>query len=75
MAGRHDYIPDAIEKGAVALVVPKDIDLPKDIAVIRVINVKSMAFISAHIWLSGKEAHHNLTVPRVRHDGMYDKTI
>lgn len=47
VADGHDYIPDAIEKGAVALVVEKDIDLPKDITVIRVVNArKALAFMS-----------------------------
>lgn len=44
----HDYIPQVIEKGAVAIVIERDIELPKDIVVIRVENArKALAFMSA----------------------------
>lgn len=48
VADGHDYIPDAIKKGAVAIVIEKDIELPKDITVIRVDNGRrALAFMSA----------------------------
>ncbi len=44
----HDYIPQVIEKGAVAIIVEKDIELPKDVTVIRVDNArKALAYMSA----------------------------
>lgn len=44
----HDYISDVIDKGAVAIVIEKDIELPKNITVIRVDNArKALAFMSA----------------------------
>ena len=44
----HDYIPQVIEKGAGAIVIEKDIELPKDVTVIRVDNArKALAFMSA----------------------------
>ncbi|HHT87476.1 MAG TPA: UDP-N-acetylmuramoyl-L-alanyl-D-glutamate--2,6-diaminopimelate ligase [Clostridiales bacterium] len=44
----HDYIPQAIEKGASVIVIEKEIELPKDVTVIRVENArKALAFMSA----------------------------
>lgn len=44
----HDYIPEVIDKGAAAIVIEKDIDLPKNITVIRVDSGrKALAFMSA----------------------------
>ncbi len=44
----HDYIPQVIEKGATAIVIERDIDLLKDVAVIRVDNARrALAFMSA----------------------------
>ncbi|NLO10597.1 MAG: UDP-N-acetylmuramoyl-L-alanyl-D-glutamate--2,6-diaminopimelate ligase [Clostridiales bacterium] len=44
----HDYIPQVIEKGATAIVIEKDIELPKGLTVIRVDNARrALAFMSA----------------------------
>lgn len=44
----HDYIPDVIEKGATAIVIEKEIDLPENVTVIRVQNARrALAFMSA----------------------------
>ena len=44
----HNYIKDVIDKGAVAIVIEKDIELPRDIIVIRVDNARqALAFMSA----------------------------
>ena len=44
----HDYIPQVIEKGTTAIVIEKDIELPKGVTVIRVDNArKALAFMSA----------------------------
>lgn len=44
----HDYIPEVITKGVAAIIIEKDIELPKDVAVIRVDNArKALAFMSA----------------------------
>ncbi|NLJ97099.1 MAG: UDP-N-acetylmuramoyl-L-alanyl-D-glutamate--2,6-diaminopimelate ligase [Clostridiales bacterium] len=44
----HDYIPQVIKKGATAIIIEKDIELPKDGTVIRVDNArKALAFMSA----------------------------
>lgn len=44
----HDYIPEVIGKGAAAIIIEKDIELPKDVIVIRVDNArKALAFMSA----------------------------
>jgi len=44
----HKYIPEVIEKGAAALVVEREIDLPKGVTVIKVDNArKALAYMSA----------------------------
>jgi UDP-N-acetylmuramoyl-L-alanyl-D-glutamate--2,6-diaminopimelate ligase len=44
----HDYIPEVVDKGAVAIVIEKDIELPMDVTVIRVDNArKALAYMSA----------------------------
>lgn len=44
----HKFIPEVIEKGAVAIVIEKDIKLPNDITVIRVDNARrALAYMSA----------------------------
>ncbi len=44
----HDYIGQVIEKGAAAIIIEKDIELPEDITVIRVENArKALAYMSA----------------------------
>lgn len=44
----HDYIPQAVEKGAAAIVIEKDIDLPAGVTVVRVENArKALACMSA----------------------------
>lgn len=44
----HKFIPDVIEKGAVAIVIEKEIELPKDITVIKVEDTrKALAYMSA----------------------------
>lgn len=43
----HKYIPDAIEKGAVALIVEDDIDVPNGVTVIKTENTRiALAFMS-----------------------------
>lgn len=43
----HDYIPQALEKGAAALVVQKDVEVPEGITVVRVQDTRyALAFIS-----------------------------
>jgi len=47
-ADGHKYIPDAIDKGAAALIVERDIELPKGVTVIKVDNTrKALAYMSA----------------------------
>ena len=44
----HKYIPDAIKKGAKAVVIEQDIDIPEDVTVIKVKSSReAMAYISA----------------------------
>ena len=44
----HDFIPKAVESGAAALIVEKDVDVPSDITVIKVDNARpALALISA----------------------------
>ncbi|CRZ34669.1 UDP-N-acetylmuramoylalanyl-D-glutamate--2,6-diaminopimelate ligase [Herbinix hemicellulosilytica] len=44
----HKYIPDVLDKGAAALIVEKDVEVPKDITVIKVDNArKALAYMSA----------------------------
>lgn len=48
VADGHEYIPEVISKGAVAIIIEKDIELPEDLTVIRVDNArKALAFMSA----------------------------
>lgn len=44
----HNFVSEVINKGAAALVIEKDIEMPKDITVIRVDNTrKALAYMSA----------------------------
>ena len=44
----HDYLKNALENGAIALVVSKDIDLPDDITIIKVPDTRlALAYLSA----------------------------
>lgn len=44
----HDYIAEVIDKGAAAIIIEKDIELPKDATVIRVDNTRrALSFMSA----------------------------
>ncbi len=44
----HKFIPDAIKKGAKAVVIEQDVDIPEDVTVIKVKSSrKAMAYISA----------------------------
>ena len=44
----HEYIPSAVEKGAVAVVVEKDVEVPYDVTVIRVSSSrKALAYMAA----------------------------
>lgn len=44
----HEYIPSAVEKGAVAVVVEKDVEVPYDVTVIRVESSrKALAYMAA----------------------------
>jgi len=44
----HKYIPDVIDKGATALIVEKDVEVPEDVTVIKVDNArKALAYMSA----------------------------
>ena len=48
VADGHDYIPDVVEKGAAAIVISKDVNLPKNVTVIRVDNSRRvLAYMSA----------------------------
>lgn len=48
VADGHDYIPDVVEKGAAAIVISKDVNLPKNVTVIRVDNSRrALAYMSA----------------------------
>ncbi|MDE5539828.1 MAG: UDP-N-acetylmuramoyl-L-alanyl-D-glutamate--2,6-diaminopimelate ligase [Bacilli bacterium] len=47
----HEYIKDAIEKGAIAVVVSKDIDLANDVTIIKVEDTRiALSFMSANFF-------------------------
>ena len=46
----HDYIPKALEAGAGALIVEKDVDVPENITVIRVENARPALALISSAW-------------------------
>ena len=44
----HDFIPDVVEKGAAAIIVEKDVELPEHVTVIKVEDSRlALAYMSA----------------------------